>query len=95
MGLGLTHPYRVQVISMFSSIFVPDEVHPSDLHFPMNAHDVENIYGKARVYLNGNKKLKDLAETLDIEKNELQVDYTAIVNLAQDIRDQANAVLRR
>ncbi|XP_015113774.1 uncharacterized protein LOC107038928 [Diachasma alloeum] len=71
-----------------------DDMQPN-LHFPTNAYDVENIYGKARTYLNGNKQLKLLAESLEIEKNELQINYTAIVTLAQDIRDQAQAVLTK
>ncbi|XP_011304369.1 UPF0449 protein C19orf25 homolog [Fopius arisanus] len=71
-----------------------EDVQPN-LHFPTNAYDVENIYGKARTYLEGNKQLKNLAESLEVEKNELQIDYTAIVTLAQDIRDQAQAVLTK
>lgn len=45
------------------------------------------------MYLDSTKRLKLLAENLKNEKDNLQLNYEEIVKLAQDIREQAKAVL--
>ncbi|XP_074113167.1 uncharacterized protein LOC141536501 [Cotesia typhae] len=64
-----------------------------NLHFPTEVNDAETIYRQARRYLDGIEQLKVLSESLNQEQSALQVSYEEIVKLAQDIRDQAQAVL--
>ncbi|KAF7997737.1 hypothetical protein HCN44_009135 [Aphidius gifuensis] len=75
------------------NILAKENTLKADLHFPTNVNDAENIYGKAKMYLDSTKRLKLLAENLKNEKDNLQLSYEEIVKLAQDIREQAKAVL--
>ncbi|KAK0179299.1 hypothetical protein PV327_005064 [Microctonus hyperodae] len=76
------------------SIMPNDNTQSTDLHFPTNVNDAENIYGKARRYLDGIQKLKILSDILNLEEKNLQIDYEEIEKLAKEIRNQAQAVLK-
>ncbi|KAK0096117.1 hypothetical protein PV326_006405 [Microctonus aethiopoides] len=84
---------NVNISDIAFSILPNDNTQSTDLHFPTNVNDAENIYDKARRYLDGKQKLKVLSDILNIEEKSLQIDYEEIEKLAQEIRNQAQAVL--
>ncbi|XP_034948375.1 UPF0449 protein C19orf25 homolog [Chelonus insularis] len=65
----------------------------SNSYFSSNTNETENIYEKARGYLDGIQQLKVLEKQLNEEQESLKISYDEITKLAQDIRNQAQAVL--
>ncbi|XP_015604096.1 UPF0449 protein C19orf25 homolog [Cephus cinctus] len=60
-----------------------------DLHFPMNTNDPENVYRKVKTYLDVNRRLEELNESLHQESNSLRSADQEMKRLVQDIRNQA------
>ncbi|XP_058809314.1 uncharacterized protein LOC131674579 [Phymastichus coffea] len=56
-------------------------------------HDLNNIYNKVKTYLDVNKKLKILEDSIIKNEEQLQSSITSMLELKEEIKEQAQAAL--